>query len=608
VTARLDLDRRQLLLSGVAACLSVVPRAGFAQTPRDKLNRLFDSFANSDLDASPEAATSLGMDRGARARHRRKLDDRTRAFMVGDKARIAEQLRQLLAFDPTPLRGLDRINYDVVLFALRSTDAANRRYEYGPVGAGAPYVLSHLTGAYVTIPDFLEGQHEIGSRADADAYLLRLEAFATTLDQEIDTVRRDMALGCTPPDFTLARTREQMMKLRNVAPHDAGLVTSLAQRIRQKAIAGGHAAEAERIVRERLYPALDRQIALAYDMQVRATHDAGVWKLKNGDDYYADSLTIWTTSSLSPAEIHKLGLDTVAECASRIDGAMKQQGTAKGTVGERLRAMFDDPRFRYPDTEAGKDKLLADLNAKVRLVRSKLPQFFGVLPKAGVVVKRVPGYMEAARPGGYYQPPSLDGKRPGIYYINLRNTAETPSWVLPNSTYHQSIPGHHVKYSVYQEARLPLIRKLPRFSAYLEGWSLYAAQLADEMGMYANDPLGRIGYLRGELLCAVRLVVDTGMHAMRWSRERALAYYTQALGDPAASAQTEIERYCIWPGQACCYLLDKLAILRLRSKAKTALGPRFDIRQFHDAILLCGAAPQQVLETAVDGYVRSKAG
>jgi uncharacterized protein (DUF885 family) len=210
--------------------------------------------------------------------------------------------------------------------------------------------------------------------------------------------------------------------------------------------------------------------------------------------------------------------------------------------------------------------------------------------------------MEVARPGGYYQPPSLDGERPGAHYINLRNTAEMPSWTLPNSTYHESIPGHHVKGSVYQEAKLPLVRKLPFFSAYLEGWSLYAEQLADEMGMYDGDPFGRIGCLHGALLCGVRLVVDTGMHAMRWSREQAIKYYTGTLGDPIASATTEIERYCIWPGQACSYMLDQLAILKLRGKAKAALGPRFDIRQFHDAVLLCGA---DVLDTIVDNYIKA---
>jgi uncharacterized protein (DUF885 family) len=282
---------------------------------------------------------------------------------------------------------------------------------------------------------------------------------------------------------------------------------------------------------------------------------------------------------------------------------MKEQGMTGGSVGERIRALFADSRFRYPDTDEGKEKLLVDLNARVQTIRGKLPAYFGVVPHADVIVKRVPQYMETGRISGYYQQPSLDGKRPGVFYINLRDTAETPSWKLPTHTYHESIPGHHVKGSLYQEANLPLIRKIDFYGAYLEGWSLYAEQLADEMGMYESDPFGRIGYLHSVLRACVAMVIDSGLHAKQWRREQAIEYFTTQLGDPVNSAATEIERYCIWPGQVCSYLLDKLAIDRLRDKARRALGARFDIRRFHDAILLCGAAPQPVLESVVDQYI-----
>ena len=602
------LDRRQLMTGGAAAWLFAATRRARSEPSADKLEPLFDAFVEADLDASPEEATSLGLDTGPRARQRSQLDDRTCAAIARHKRRTAEQLSRLHALDPATLRGMDRVHYEVVRFGLEAADVAGKRHDYGPAGAGAPYVISQLTGAYVTIPDFLDGQHPIASPADADAYLARLAAFATAMDQEIETVRHDAALGCIPPVFLLQGARAQMLRLRAAPPSTASLVTSLARRARQRGIGGDPAGDAARIVRDAVYPALERQIALVDELQARATNDAGVWKLRRGDEYYADSLTAWTTSPLAPAEIHKLGNAAVADCASQLDALMKRQGLTRGSVGERLRALFEDPKLRYPDTDAGRQRLLAELNARVQTARSRLPQYFGVLPRAGVVVKRVPAYMEAVRPGGYYQPPSLDGARPGAYYVNLRNLAEMPTWMLANSAFHQSIPGHHVKNSVYQEARLPLIRKLAMFSAYLEGWSLYAEQLADEMGMYDRDPLGRIGYLHGALLCAVRLVVDTGLHAMRWSRERALAYYTAALGAPAATAATEIERYCVWPGQACAYLLDKLAILELRAKAKAALGPRFDIRRFHDAVLSCGAVPQRVLAMVVDGHLAASRG
>jgi uncharacterized protein (DUF885 family) len=288
-----------------------------------------------------------------------------------------------------------------------------------------------------------------------------------------------------------------------------------------------------------------------------------------------------------------------------IDDIMKKNGLTKGTVGERLRGMYKDPKFRYPNTDAGKDKLIADLNEKVKAVRAKLPEWFGTLPKADLIIKRVPKYTEAGAPGGYYNNGSLDGKRPGTYYINLRDTAEVPSWTLPTLTYHEGIPGHHLQLSLQQEADLPMIRKLTFYSSYIEGWALYAEQLAVEMGMYDNDPWGRIGQLHDAMFRGVRLVVDTGMHAMKWSREQATKYYTETLGDPEASAVTEVERYCVWPGQACSYMLGKITWLGARDRAKAALGDRFDIRKFHDAGLLTGAMPLAVLDGTIDRYIEA---
>jgi uncharacterized protein (DUF885 family) len=601
-------NRRQILLSGAAtaAYASAGAPFAFAETSADKLNKLFDSFMDANLDRSPIETTSLGLDTGKRAWEKAKLDDSSLAAIAGDKKRNTEQLNALKAFDRASLTGMDQINYDIVMFGLQSQETADQRYDYGPGGAGAPYVISQLTGSYDQIPDFLDNQHTIATKTDVDDYLSRLAAFATVLDQEVEVVRHDMALGCIPPDFALAKTLDQMQKLRAVPAANAVMTTSVAKRAKEKNIPGDYAGQAEKIVSGQVYPALDRQIALVKDMQAHATHDAGVWKLKDGGQYYTDSILSWTTSTLRPSEIHQMGLDVVKTYSARIDDIMKQHGMTKGTVGERLRAMYDDPKFRYPNTDAGKDKLLADLNVKVQVVRAKLPQYFGVLPKANVEIKRVPKYTEASQPGGYYENASLDGKRPGIYHINLRDTAEVPSWTLPTLTYHESIPGHHLQLSIQQEATLPLIRKVSFFSAYIEGWALYAEQLADEMGMYDNDPFGRIGYLHDAMFRGVRLVVDTGIHSMRWSREQAIKYFTDTLGDPVASATTEVERYCVWPGQACAYMLGKLTILRLRDKAKQALGAKFDIRQFHDAVLLCGAVPLTVLETVVDNYIKAK--
>jgi uncharacterized protein (DUF885 family) len=341
---------------------------------------------------------------------------------------------------------------------------------------------------------------------------------------------------------------------------------------------------------------LERQIAVVREMQKSATHNAGVWGLPGGEAYYAASLVNWTTTSKKPAEIHELGLELVKDHTAQIDSLLRNLGMTQGTLGERLRAMYKDPKYLYANTDAAKEVLLTDLNSRVRRVRAKLPSYFATLPKANVEIKRVPKETEAGAPGGYYNLPSLDGKRPGIYWINLRDTTEQPKWMLPTLTYHESIPGHHLQLSIQQEANLPLIRRASFYSAYSEGWALYAEQLAAEMGEYDDDPSGHIGQLHDSMFRAVRLVVDTGLHSKKWTREQAVRYFVDTLGDPESTSITEVERYCVWPGQACAYMLGKLSFLAQRAKAQKLLGAKYDIRKFHDAVLLPGAIPLELLE------------
>jgi uncharacterized protein (DUF885 family) len=260
-----------------------------------------------------------------------------------------------------------------------------------------------------------------------------------------------------------------------------------------------------------------------------------------------------------------------------------------------LRAIHQDPKNLYPNTDAAKQVLLDDLNVRVRRLRAKLPSQFGTVPKADVEIRRIAPETEAGA-SSHYDNPSLDGKRPGIYWINLRDTAEKPKWALPTLTYHESIPGHHLQLSTQQEANLPLIRKVSFYSAYGEGWALYAEQLAAEMGEYDDDPFGHIGQLHASMYRAVRLVIDTGLHSKQWTREKAVRYFADTLGDPETSAITEVERYCVWPGQACAYMLGKLAFLAQRARAQKVLGAKYDIRKFHDAMLLPGAMPLELLE------------
>jgi uncharacterized protein (DUF885 family) len=609
------LDRRKLLLTGAAAgCMAAgsavaktakaMPAAAAAAGDAGPaLGKLFDRFVSENLDLSPIFATSLGVDTGARAHQRGEVDDNSEAGIAKGKALQASQLQRLQAFDRNTVSGNDRISYDVVMFNLKTGDDANKRYDFGGGGAGSPYILSQLTGFYGQFADFLDSQQPIETREDADYYMARLGKVALALDRDSDDTRHDVALGVIPPDFALDKTLTQMEALRKPSADKSVMVESLARRAKEKNIPGDWAAKATKVVSEQVYPALDRQMALVKELRAKANHDAGVWKLPKGEEYYRDCILNWTTSTQSPAEIHQMGLDVVTDYQNRIDTDMKKLGLTKGTVGERLRQMYSDPKFRYPNTDAGKEKLLADLNVKIQKVRAVLPKYYGVLPKADLVIKRIPPYTEAGAPGGYYNNGSLDGKRPGMYYINLRDTAEVPSWTLSTLTYHEGIPGHHMQLSIQQEASLPMIRKLSFFSSYIEGWALYSEQVADEIGMYADDPWGRIGYMHDAMFRGVRLVVDTGLHAMKWTREQTVKYYVDVLGDQDASAITEVERYCVQPGQACAYMLGKLTILRLREKAKAALGSKFDLRTFHTAILVCGAVPLTVLETIVDNYI-----
>ena len=602
------LTRRELLATAAAAG-AVATAPGVAAARQDasaQLNTLFDQFVAEQLRRSPESATDLGLDAGDLAWTKSALSDLSLAGFADGKAATANALKRLHAIDRKALTGMDAINYDVVDFTLAIQHEGNRKFDYGGAGAGGPYLISQLNGAYRSTPSFLDTQHSIETKADADAYLARMEAFARVMDEEMEVVHHDAGAGVTPPDFVIDKTLLQMRDMLGQPVDNAPLVESIVRRTKEKNITGDYAAQAKGLYVERVAPALARQAAYLESLRPSAVHDAGVWRLPKGQDYYDVSLRTYTTANITPAEVHKMGLDTVAQLSAQADTLMKKIGYWKGTVGERFRAMFKDPKFLCPNTDAGKDKLIADLNQKLVEINKKLPAWFGALPKAPLQIKRVPTAIEAGAPGAYYYGPSLDGSRPGIYWINLRDTAETPFFTQVTTTYHEGIPGHHLQGALVNEtSSLPLIRKTIWNSGYGEGWALYAEQLAVEMGMYDNDIPGHIGMIHDALFRGVRLVVDSGIHDLRWSREQAVKYYVDHIGDPEPAAITEIERYAVQPGQASSYMVGKLEFLRLREKARTALGSRFDIRKFHDAVLLSGPVPLTVLESVVDNYIAS---
>lgn len=600
------IDRRRLIASTAAlAALAARARAAEPDSPEAvRLNAFLDDVMQRTLRRSPETATSLGLDVGPLAGEKSLLDDRSLAASAADKVENVRRQKALAAIDRRRLTGMDAVNYDTLAYVQDVQAEADRQFDYGGSGSGSPYILTQLTGAYQAVPDFLDTQHAIETRADAEAYLARLSAFARAMDQESEQVRHDAGVGVVPPDFVIDTTLKQMKSFADTPADQATLVNSLARRAKEKGLGGDWAGRATGLYQSEILPALQGQMSLLQGLRAKAVHEAGVRRLPKGEAYYRVSLKNWTTTDLTPEETHRLGLEQVKLLNARLGEAFRAQGMTQGAPWERLRALFKDPRFLYPNTDAGKAKLIADLNLKVQAVQAKLPAWFGTLPKTKVEIRRVPPAIEAGASSNY-QAGTLDGSRAGAYYIVLRDTAEDPSWLMPTLTYHEAIPGHHLQGSLQREADLPLIRKQIWFSAYGEGWALYAEQLAEEMGMYETDPWGRIGYLHDALLRAARIVMDTGIHSQGWSREQSIRYFVENQGDPDSAAVSEVERYCVWPGQACSYMIGKLEWLRLRAKAKAALGEKYDIRRFHDAGLLSGPTPMKVLGTVVDSYIES---
>lgn len=603
------IDRRRLLISTAAgAGLSAFGGAAFARPAADATLKAFmDRTFEETLDLSPETVTAFGLDKGARAAAKSLLtaptlevEEAYRAFSRGQRAELA-------AMDRASMDVQDGIYHDTLTASL---DAVIATYDvpYGQGGWPNPYRVSQQGGAYQSTPDFLANQHTIETAADADAYVSRINAFADVLTAETERTREDYALGVVPPDFILAKAIRQQEGILATAAGASPMVESVVSRTRDKGLTGDWGAQVERLLTERVYPALAAQNAVLKAALPTAGHEASIRRLPQGEQYYANSLRYITTTRLTADEIHRTGLDQMAELSARADVLLKAQGLTQGSVAERIKALGDDPKYVYPNTDAGKAELIGKLNEQMAAMQARLPTVFGRLPKATVEIKRVPPEIEAGAAMGYYNSPSLDGTRPGIYWINLKDTSEWPSWTLPTLTYHEAAPGHHLQISLQQESEeAPLLMNLLGFSSYVEGWGLYAEQLADEMGAYEDDPVGQIGYLQSLMFRSARLVVDTGIHSKGWSREEGIRYMMEAYGDQEGAATSEVERYCGWPGQACAYKVGHNEWVRLREKAKTALGARFDLKGFHDTALAAGGVPLSVLERIIDGWTASKA-
>ena len=592
------IDRRRLMLStaglGLTAALPAI-----AQTPVGsedaRLHTLLLAQFEDGLDRSPESATSLGLDVGPRAAQRGQLADRSVAAFQAEVPRNRERFAQLQAINADALSADGRLSYDIALFQRELAVGYARFPWHTPDGwRQTPYGVSQLGGAYATVPDFLDSTHPIETLDDVEAFLNRLDAFPAALDQDTERMLANAEMGVIAPDFVLDKTRLQLTALRDQPGEQQAMIQSLVRRSAEKGLPN-FGPGAARIFDGRVRDALARQIAAVETLRARSSHQAGVLRVPDGEAYYAHNLRNFTTTDYSPADIHRIGLEQVADLQNQIDVLLKGEGYTQGTVAERLAGLRSEPRFRFANTDAGREELLAFVNAEMATIRARMPEVFPRIPRNDFLVRRVPPAIEAGAPGGYAQGGSLDGTRPGIYYINLRDTAEWPRWTLKTLTFHEAAPGHLFQGALAREAgELPIYRRVGGFSAYGEGWGLYSERLADELGVYEGDPFGRIGYLESFLFRACRLVVDTGLHAQDWSRERAIQYFTENVGDPN---EAEVERYCVAPGQACSYKIGETFITALRASLKDR--PGFDLKRFHAAVIDGGNIPLTILERRV---------
>ena len=597
------MNRRHFLMTSAAtALIGLAPRAFAQGSPAAsdtsaRLNATFDQIFDMMIDSSPESATALGLDKGKRAAMKYKLDDNSLTGVQDDLAQTRKAMAMLDAFNGATLSDKDTLNLACIRYSVARGLTAAGKYDLSSIAR--PYRIFQQGGAYFEQPDFLASSHTIATKEDCDAYVSRLAAFATQLDNDSDVQKAYAARGYLAPAWSLDLTLGQMKALRAQPAESCSMTRSLADRAAKAGIEGNWAKQATQVITDKVYPALDRQMTLIEQLKPATAAGDGVWRLPRGDELYADALEYSTTTRMTPEEVHQMDLAQVKEISAELDRILKANGLTKGSVGARLTALNVRPDQLYADSAEGRAALLKSLNADYLKVKALLPRAFANPSNAPLEIRAVPVEIQDGASNGYYRRAALDGSRPAIYFINLKDVGDWPKYGLPALTFHEGVPGHHLQISTMQEAgTLPILRRVGGYSAYSEGWALYAEQLADELGAYAS-PLERAGYLQSFLFRAARLVVDTGLHAKRWSREQATQYMVDVTGFARPRNQREVERYCTQPGQACSYKVGHAAWTRARAKAQAALGSKFDLKAFHE-VLKDGAMPLTILEQRIE--------
>ena len=560
----------------------------------------------------PEAATQLGISEETIPGTARRMMDRSIGGNAARNSALEAALAGLNAIHAETLTPDRQRTHAVVTTLFEGMLSPSRVVDYGTT-AGAwtawytPYAIAQNSGPTVDIPNFLNSQQPVTSAEEAEVYLVRLASVRQALDGSLESYRHGVQAGAIAPDFIIEKS---LAVIEAFLEPDAGqnpLYLSFVEKLEAAEIenASGYADRALQIVDAEILPAYQRIADYMGEIKASAPHDAGLWRLPNGEALYAAMIRHMTDSNLSADDVHRTGLDEVNRITSEMNKILRAEGYEDGTVGERMQLLNVESKFLYANDAEGKEKLLDDLRKIIDGMYAELPNWFRNIPEHKVEVRMVPKFSEAAAPMGYYNNPAPDGSRPGYYFINLRDTALHPSWTLPTLSYHEAVPGHHLDGATSIDRDVPMLVKALWSNTSGEGWALYAERLAAEMGMYADDPYGDLGRLQAELHRAVRLVTDTGMHAKKWSREEAIDYMVETEGLDEATSTSEIERYVVWPAQALGYKLGQLKILALRKEAQLALGDAFDIRDFNQQVLDVASSPLPYIEATVRKWIAS---
>lgn len=488
------------------------------------------------------------------------------------------------------------------------------------------YPVNQMFGVQSNLPSFLENSHKIRDASDIEAYISRLSKFDTKFNQVLEGLKIRQDKGIIPPRFVVTRVLDEMKGFIGQSPdneidienkdekdavRDNILYVNLDTKLNEvkdlsEEDKKAYLIRVEEEIRTTVFPAYQKLIDYFNELYSKANDDDGVWKLPNGDAFYTYMLKQYTTTDLRPEDVHEIGHGEVARIKKEMLDILKNQGyeDTTRTLGEVIQELNKEERFQYPNNATGRKEALDDYNRIIDEINNNLDNAFDVRPKAGLEVRRVPEFKEEGSAGAYYNPPALDGSRGGIFYVNLRDMSEIVKFGMNTLAYHEAIPGHHFQIAIQHEIEgVPIFRNILPFTAYSEGWALYAERLAWELGFYDNNPFGNLGRLQAEMFRAVRLVVDTGIHFKKWTREEAIDYMVTNTGMTTSEVTTEIERYIVMPGQACAYKIGMMKILELREKAKNELGENFELREFHDVVLKNGAVPLDILEQIVDDYI-----